>query len=201
MSWTSSARSTSRSPQDEFDTTAGYYDINYMTGELAESWEIASDVSSFTFKIRENVNWHNKAPMNGRQLNANDVAHHFQRIWGVGDFADDGPSPHIWGLPNVPATAAEATGDFEFKVDIHTPGLDHLGTILGILTPSDVHPPEVIEQYGDMRNWEVVVGTGPVQYIGLRSRRFSRVREEPGLLEDRPPLPRSGLPDSLRRQD
>ena len=31
-------------PQDEFDTTAGYYDINYMIGELAESWEIASDV-------------------------------------------------------------------------------------------------------------------------------------------------------------
>ena len=148
-------------PQDEFDTTAGYYDINYMTGELAESWEIASDVSSFTFQIRENVNWHNKAPMNGRQLNAHDVAHHFQRMWGVGDFAAAGGSPHIWGLPNVPAEAAEATADFEFKVSIHTPGLDHLGTILGILTPSDVHPPEVIEQFGDMRNWEVVVGTGP----------------------------------------
>ena len=34
--------------------------------DLAESWEVAKDGKSYTFKLRKDVRWHNIAPVNGR---------------------------------------------------------------------------------------------------------------------------------------
>ena len=41
--------------------------------QLAESWEISPDKLTMTFKIRQGVKWHNKAPVNGRLFDAEDV--------------------------------------------------------------------------------------------------------------------------------
>jgi len=42
--------------------------------ELAESWELSPDKTQITFKLRQRVNWQNRPPINGRALDAEDVA-------------------------------------------------------------------------------------------------------------------------------
>src|SRR5262249_32106382 len=47
--------------------------------ELAIAQEHAPDYTSWVFKIPQNVKFQNKAPVNGRQMTADDVAYSFQR--------------------------------------------------------------------------------------------------------------------------
>ena len=63
------------------------------------------DDTTYVFNIRKGVHWHNKAPMNGRELTAYDVEYNFHRMLGLGSgFTEAGPSPFggwsRWGLPD-----------------------------------------------------------------------------------------------------
>ena len=60
-----------------FDTL--YLPDEALTWQLAESWE-TPDPLTYVFKIRDGVFWHDKAPVNGRQLTAHDVAYSGQRL-------------------------------------------------------------------------------------------------------------------------
>src|SRR5215470_1998969 len=46
--------------------------------DLAESWIQPND-TTFIFKLRKGVRWHNKPPVNGRELTAEDVKYSFDR--------------------------------------------------------------------------------------------------------------------------
>jgi peptide/nickel transport system substrate-binding protein len=52
------------------------YDIE---PHLAESWEWSPDRLSLAMKLRQDVKWHNKAPVNGRSLDMEDVLFSWQR--------------------------------------------------------------------------------------------------------------------------
>ena len=56
--------------RDVWDMKTLHTPDQYLTGMLAESWEISPDRLTYTFHIRPGVRWHNKAPMNGRELTA-----------------------------------------------------------------------------------------------------------------------------------
>src|SRR5262245_24250355 len=45
--------------------------------DLAESWTQPSD-TTYVFKLRRGVRWHNKPPVNGRELTADDVKYTYQ---------------------------------------------------------------------------------------------------------------------------
>ena len=61
------------------------YDVPWsiFRGALAESWE-TPDATTIIAHIRQGVRWHDKAPMNGRELTASDVEFNFHRLWGLG---------------------------------------------------------------------------------------------------------------------
>ncbi|MAF53333.1 MAG: hypothetical protein CL694_10040 [Chloroflexi bacterium] len=156
-----------------FDSTGGgtasrYLHIPIWTGELAKSWEISSDLNTYTFDIRKNVYWHNKAPMNGRELTASDIEFTFQRNMALGSFAEAEKGPGWWKVGNVPMESVEATDEFTLVVKTHTPALDTLDSLVcpNVCLGNLVVPPEVIEEHGDMTNWEHVVGTGPYEITG-----------------------------------
>src|SRR5438552_17527321 len=46
--------------------------------DLAESWTQPSD-PTYIFKLRKGVRWHNKPPVNGRELTADDVKYTYNR--------------------------------------------------------------------------------------------------------------------------
>ena len=47
--------------------------------DVAESWEWSSDGLQITMKLRQGVKWHNKAPVNGRVLDVDDVLFSWNR--------------------------------------------------------------------------------------------------------------------------
>lgn len=46
------------------------YDVNYtkLQGDLAESWEISSDATQFTFKLRKGILWHDGQPFTSEDV-------------------------------------------------------------------------------------------------------------------------------------
>ena len=52
-------------------------------GQLAESWS-QPDPLTYIVKVRSGVHWHNKAPMNGRQLTAKDIVVQLSPYYGYG---------------------------------------------------------------------------------------------------------------------
>ena len=135
--------------------------VSAITGRLAESWEMPDD-KTFIFHIRKGVHWHDKAPMNGRELTADDVEYNFHRMLGLGKFTEAGPCPYFGAAPlvSIPFESITATDKYTVVMKLTEPYLPALGLILNDYFVS-IMPPEVIEQYGDVQDWRNLVGTGP----------------------------------------
>ena len=68
---------------DLFMQRPGYLEEPTYTefdGDLAESWEFSPDRLEVVFKIRPGVKWHNKAPVNGRELDTEDIMFSWSRF-------------------------------------------------------------------------------------------------------------------------
>ena len=145
-------------PRDEFDFTAGYVNLDFVTGALAESWE-QPDVLTTIFHIRKGIHWQDKAPLNGRELTAKDVEYSWHRIMGLGSGYSE-PDPDIW--VNIPVVSVTAADDWTVEVKASEFSFDTLQNLL-ISTQMfhSIHAtPEIIEQHGDTSDWENLVGTG-----------------------------------------
>jgi peptide/nickel transport system substrate-binding protein len=59
---------------------------NKVVPDLAESWEFAPDGLSIVFKLRPNLKFHDKAPVNGRAVTTDDVLFSWQRFATKGSF-------------------------------------------------------------------------------------------------------------------
>ena len=127
-------------------------------GNLAESWSQPDD-TTFIWNIRQGVNWDNKAPVNGREFDADDVVWNYHRYFGLGDFTEVGPSPHSRGISQgVEIESVRATDKWTVEIK-HKPGPGVLGNMLHNMF--FVYAREVVEKYGDAADWRNVVGTGP----------------------------------------
>ncbi|MSQ41061.1 MAG: ABC transporter substrate-binding protein [Dehalococcoidia bacterium] len=51
---------------------------------LAESWDISSDFMTYTFRLRKGVKWQNVPPVNGREMDAEDVKATFDFLSSTG---------------------------------------------------------------------------------------------------------------------
>ena len=150
--------------RDTYPFLTGYIAPLYaLTGALAESWEQPDD-TTYVFHIRKGVHWHDKAPMNGRELTADDVEYNFHRLLGnklTGtQFSEADPSPGGGRLIAFPFESVEATDKYTVVMKLKEPRLRALNLILDDWN-AVIQPPEVIEQYGDMQDWRNIVGTGP----------------------------------------
>ena len=137
-----------------------------LTGALAESWEQPDD-TTYVFNIRPGVQWHNKAPVNGRELTASDVEFTYHRILGnklTGTaFSEADPSPGGGNLIALPWESVEATDDHTIVMKMkEPPPFSALKFILDYWSVG-VQPPEVIREHGGIKDWRNLVGTGPYE--------------------------------------
>ncbi|MDE0242184.1 MAG: ABC transporter substrate-binding protein [bacterium] len=144
-------------PRDKFD----FQFLNVPTntiGALAESWS-QPDPLTYVVNVRQGVRWHDKPPMNGRELTAQDVEFNYHRITGMGSGFTE-PSEFIANL-NLPFESITATDD---STVVFTLKELNLGAIGGILDGAIawIYPPEVIREHGDVTEWRSLVGTGPI---------------------------------------
>ena len=131
-----------------------------MTGQLAEGWEQPDD-TTIIFTIRRGVHWHDKEPMNGRELTPDDIVYNFHRYLGLGEWSDAGP---ISQYRTLPIESVTATDDWTVVFKLQRPQLTALAALLDDY-PNHIMSPEVIED-GDPNDWRQLVGTGPFELTG-----------------------------------
>ena len=150
--------------RDVFDFKSQFLPEEFIIGRLAESWDISADGRTYTFHIRPGVHWHNKAPMNGRELTAADVAYNYNRVLGLGEFTEAGPTEMPYPAKTVPWESITATDDATVVIKLKEPWLPALTSML-VDAAFFIMPPEVIEQHGDVKDWRNLVGTGPFMMV------------------------------------
>ena len=143
--------------RNEHDFKSNFVPLFALKGHLAESWEIP-DKLTIVFHIRQDVHWHDKAPMNGRALTAEDVVFNFHRLTDLGSGFSE-PSPYTADITAVPFESITATDKNTVVFKLKRPSPTTLLTILD--SPYVfIQPPEVIKQHGDVKDWRNLVGTG-----------------------------------------
>jgi peptide/nickel transport system substrate-binding protein len=119
--------------------------------DLAERWEEPDD-TTYIFHLRKGVKWHNKPPVNGRELEAEDVKFTFDR------FLTEKGNPERQLLDSV--ERVEVVDRYTVKFILKEPFV-WLLDILANAMCMWVIAPEVAEKYGDFKKVETAIGTGP----------------------------------------
>ena len=155
-------------PRDVFNFRTTYIPDTIIIGRLAESWDISPDGLTYTFNIRQGVYWHNKAPMNGRELTADDIVYNYHRYLGLGSGFTEGSSfvARDGPLDDVGIESVTATDKYTVIFKLKAPSL--LVALKAILTVNTalIYPPEVLEESGgtlEFEEWEKLAGTGPYE--------------------------------------
>ena len=149
--------------RDVNDYLTEFVGVSDMIGQLAESWE-TPDALTTIVHIRKGVHWHNKPPMNGRELTADDIVYNYHRLTGTGSGFTEPPALWPGDLTKFPWESITATDKWTVVFKLKEPMLGALRPILDD-TYSFILPPEVIKEHGDVNDWRNVVGTGPYMLI------------------------------------
>ncbi len=136
----------------------GFQDI----GNLAESWEIPDD-QTLIFKIRQGVHFHDKPPVNGREMDANDVAFSINYIYL------NQAKPLNYATTGAPGgkkvLSAVATDNRTVVVKVEGLSQVFLEEIAERTVVIIAH--ESIEKYGNLLDWRNALGTGPFMLTDL----------------------------------
>ena len=99
-------------------------------GHLAESWETPDD-TTIILHIRQGVNWHDKPPMNGRELTAKDIEYNLHRYLGLGSgYTEPNPKYAHGSFAILPWESITATDDRTVVCKLTRPDPNALGEIL-----------------------------------------------------------------------
>ena len=118
--------------------------------DLAESWSQPND-RTYVFKLRRGVRWHNKPPVNGRELTADDVKYTYDRFL------------QVKGNPNRSTLGSIERIDVLDRSTVRFTLAEPFGWFLDYLanTVTWIVPREAVEHFGDLRRAEACIGTGP----------------------------------------
>ncbi len=140
-----------------------------LTGAITESWEMPT-ADTLILHIRKGVYFHNKPPVNGRQLEAEDVAFSEKRAWQSSQWTYAVVRPWKDTFESITATD-KWTVVVKTKPNMLPWVYDQLMGEIKIV------PREVVEKYGDMADWRNACGTGPfilVDYVAGSAVTFRR---------------------------
>ena len=114
--------------------------------DLAEKWEISKDGLVYTFRLRRGVRFHDRPPVNGRELTADDV------VWSLQRMLADDPENIKRDLFSV-IKSAEAVERYTVRVTLSEPFaplMDNLATVFASILPR-----------AEIDYKQAAIGTGP----------------------------------------
>jgi peptide/nickel transport system substrate-binding protein len=119
--------------------------------DLAERWEELDD-TTYVFHLRKGSKWHNKPPLNGRELVADDVKFTYDR------FRTEPGNPNRYMLD--PVERIEVIDRYTVKFLLKEP---YVWLVNALAYPWSmwILAPEVVQQFGDLKKPESAIGTGP----------------------------------------
>ena len=111
---------------------------------------MSKDGKVYTFSLRKGVRFHNKPPVNGREVTAEDVKYSLERFMAKSSFRDR----------FEPVQAIDVVDRYTVRITLkepYAPFLNHLAnpTFCAIL------PREAEEKFKDFNHPDAVIGTGP----------------------------------------
>jgi peptide/nickel transport system substrate-binding protein len=118
---------------------------------LAEGWEEPDDLT-YVFHLRRGVKWHNKPPLNGRELVADDVKFTFDRFLNE--------KANVLREQLEPVDRVEVVDRYTVKFVLKEPFV-WLPNRLADASGMWIIAPEVVEKFGDLKKPESAIGTGP----------------------------------------
>ena len=124
-----------------------------VEGDLAESWERQGD-NVYVFKLKKGVRWHNKPPVNGRELTAEDVRYTYDRFLNI----KGNSNKYILEMVDKVEALDKYTVKFTLR-EANAWFIDRLAS-----TSTWIIAKECVDQYGDLKRPESIVGTGPWMY-------------------------------------
>lgn len=157
--------------RDTWSFKSGYIPVEYTQPLLAESWEMIDEVT-ISVKLREGICWQDKAPVNGREITAEDVQYSFDRLLGAGSGFTTPSFRAQMEVPNL--ERAVVTGKYTVEFQFKSPSVINIEEI--VEGGSLIVAKEWVEQ-GDLQNWENVVGSSAwmvTDYVSANSLTFSR---------------------------
>jgi peptide/nickel transport system substrate-binding protein len=122
-----------------------------LEGDLAESWTQPTD-TTYVFKLRKGVRWHNKPPVNGREVTADDV------VFSVNHFLTVKGNANAYMLKSL--DKVEALDKHTVKFTLKEPFVWFLDMLSNPHAVAIVAR-EVLDKHGDFKKAEAVIGTGP----------------------------------------
>ncbi len=122
--------------------------------DIAAAMPEQPDQTTFIFKIRPNVKFHDKAPVSGRALTAKDVAYSLNRAR-----TNDPLFVHRSELINI--DKLEAVDDQTLRMTTKSPDAVILTTLASYQYIMIAQ--ETVEKFGDLKSADAAIGTGPFQ--------------------------------------
>lgn len=116
---------------------------------LAETWDISTDGTTYTFNLRQGVVFHN-----GREFVADDVKYSYERIL---DPATASPVSSDLAIID----AIEVADDYTVVINLKNADSSFLAKLMG--SSFSIVPQEVVEENGDLM--QTMVGTGPFAFV------------------------------------
>ena len=179
----------------QWDTFASLYSTLCMSDpqnqtfapDLAESWDIAPDGSSYTFHLRQNARWHDGQPVTASDVEytytmalhpdtASNLAGQFSAIKGASDYTA-GKAPTVSGITLV--------DDYTIRFDMETPnGIFMIQTVPGP-TPFGILPKHLLGSVkpADLANSPQLttapVGSGPFKFVNYVPDQYLQLEANP----------------------
>jgi peptide/nickel transport system substrate-binding protein len=121
-----------------------------IEGDLAESWTQPND-TTYVFKLRKGVRWHQKPPVNGRELTAEDVKYTYERFLTI---KGNGNRPVLEQIDRI-----DVIDPHTVRFVLKEPFAWFLDSMAS--TATWIIAKEAVEKFGDMKTPQAVIGTGP----------------------------------------
>ena len=185
--------------RDEWHLASTFLRTDLLVPLIAESWG-QPDPLTVVLNVRKGVYWHDKAPMNGRELVAEDFVYNFHRATGLGSgFTEPGEHAVSFGWGPIESITATDKYTVELKLKEDVTGKTFWGgfNIAETIVASyyaDIYPPEVIKEHGDAKDWRNIVGTGPLMLADYVLDSAITYEKNPDYWRGDPKYPENRLP-------
>jgi peptide/nickel transport system substrate-binding protein len=154
------------------------------SGQLVESWEIP-DGETIIYHVKKGIKWMQRAPGNGREMTANDIAWSIESEWKTA-----GTNFAVYFKKEDHLISATATDKYTVVLKVPPKAM---GT--NFMENSErefIRNPDVTKQYGNQNDWKTMDTTGPfyiTDYVAGSSLTYAR---NPNYWEKNPAGPGKG---------
>lgn len=147
---------------------------NCPAPELAESWEISADGLTYNFKLRKGVKFHNRPPVNGREVTVEDIKWSMERATDLG-------LKNPAKIPNrrtyfLAVKEFQAVDPSTFRITMKQPDVNLLRNLMYEYL---VVLPKEAEIGGDFEKTESLIGAGPFIPEIVQNTGLSRFKKNP----------------------